>query len=136
MGTFAEIAPPDFLIIAVLILGIERGAANAQFSGFFVGAIVDLLASGRVGPTAAAYCVAGHLGGRFAARFGARFLTMMGAIPVSIVLAEITAGVIARIGNIPMNWNATDLLLRIVSALAVAPLIYFWRRPLGLGRRS
>lgn len=137
MPYFGTFAPPDFFLVALLMLGIERGASTGQFAGFIVGAVVDLLSSGRIGPTAAAYTVVGYLGGRAGLRFThSRFVTLFLCVIWSVSVAEVTAYAISRIGRIPMHLNFADLVLRTISSLLVTPFMYFIRNPLGLGHRG
>lgn len=134
---FGTFAPPDFFLVVLVILGIERGVSVGQNAGFFIGAIIDLLSSGRIGPTAGAYAVVGYLGGRAGFRFpNLGFFTLFLCVIWSVGAAEVTAFVISRIGRIPMHFDFGDIFLRTLSSLLVTPLMYIIRRPLGLGRRG
>lgn len=127
---------PDLLLLAVLILGLERGPATGQFGGFFLGAMIDLLVLGRMGISSASYTIIGHVGGRLSHRVGrARILLMIVTAPVAVFFAEVAAVAALGITGLPVDFDAFNLLLRSGSTMALAPVIYIIRNPLGLGRR-
>lgn len=131
------IAPPDLLVVVVLLLGFERGALAGQFIGFLLGASIDLLAEGRVGPATGAYILIGHLGGRLAARFGqARRRAFFIVVPFAALLADLVAIPLGLLAGLPMIFTPSAAVMGMLSTLGVSPFVYFLRNPLGFGRRG
>jgi len=56
---------PDFVIVAVVYIGIDKGKIIGMVTGFFAGIIMDLLVGSFLGLSALSYCMAGFLAGYF-----------------------------------------------------------------------
>jgi rod shape-determining protein MreD len=58
---------PDFIVVCVVLFGLQRGPIAGSFFGFFVGLIVDLANPGFLGLNALAKTVLGYGAGRLGA---------------------------------------------------------------------
>ncbi len=58
---------PDFIVVCVVLFGLQRGPIGGSFFGFFVGLIVDLSNPGSLGLNALAKTILGYGSGRLGA---------------------------------------------------------------------
>ncbi|HXF99053.1 MAG TPA: rod shape-determining protein MreD [Gaiellaceae bacterium] len=81
---------PDLLLVAVVSLGLLRGASAGAVLGFLAGLVVDLLALETLGITSLVLTLAGYWAGRYAETTGrGKRLAPLAAVGVITVLATV-----------------------------------------------
>lgn len=125
---------PDFPLGAIFLIGRARGRRTGTLFGFFYGLVADLLGHGVVVGSPIAYALAGHLGGELATYLSEESpLVILAYLPVRL-LAEGAFRLFAIPALLPAPPIET-LLLRFTADAASFFILYYFRGPLGLGRR-
>jgi len=130
-------AMPDFVLIYVVVITLSRGQLAGESTGFGIGLLLDVLASGTLGANALAKGVTAFFIGYFYNEEQSKHRVRTWALLVFVMVGAVINNLIyyalftqARAGFFDFVLEHGGLSVLYTTAMAVLPMIYFSRRPL------
>lgn len=123
---------PNFILIFIVYIGLNRGAMRGQLTGFFYGLTWDVLATDVFGVRALSFTIAGYMAGIFNKKFDKNqpltqiIVTGVGLIVTQLVIDFIY--VVMPVSDTLQYISGFDLsflaLLNILINLILAPIVF------------